>query len=329
MTMNQIKRAAALTLVTLFAIFATQAQSRQTRQEYINRYKHIAVAHMEKYGIPASITMAQGVLESDSGNSILSGKSNNHFGIKCKSSWTGERVYHDDDAKDECFRAYPTVEMSYADHAEFLDNSPRYDSLFDLRSDDYKGWARGLKKAGYATAPDYAERLIKIIEDNDLQLLDQRDGEARYAALHGGTTVSTSQDGWFADAGGVDPNNFETTINAHKGYNVHRNNEVFFIVAKKGDTFAKIAEFFMISQRRLLAYNDLPRKAQPTQGDKIYIARKSNKWRGDDTTTHTVTKGETLHSVAQDYAMTVKSLRKLNKLEVKHTLTEGQKLKLK
>ena len=118
--------------------------------------KSIAVAHMERYGIPASITMAQGILESDCGNSRLSIMSNNHFGIKCKRNWTGEKVYHDDDAKGECFRSYPTVEASYQDHAEFLDTQPRYDSLFAYSPTDYKSWARGLKAAGYATAPDYA-----------------------------------------------------------------------------------------------------------------------------------------------------------------------------
>ena len=112
------------------------AQVRQSREEYIERYKSIAVKHMERYGIPASITMAQGILESDAGNSQLSLSSNNHFGIKCKKSWTGKKVYHDDDAKGECFRAYPSVEASYLDHAEFLDSSPRYDSLFVYPSND-------------------------------------------------------------------------------------------------------------------------------------------------------------------------------------------------
>lgn len=119
---------------------------RLTREEYVDRYKHIAVAQMERYGIPASITMAQGILESDCGNSLLSMQSNNHFGIKCKRGWTGRKVYHDDDAKGECFRAYPSVEASYRDHAEFLDSQPRYDSLFAYDATDYRSWARGLKR---------------------------------------------------------------------------------------------------------------------------------------------------------------------------------------
>ena len=151
-------------LFSLVIIEISHAQVRQTREEYIDKYKAIAVAHMERYGIPASITMAQGILESDCGNSRLSIMSNNHFGIKCKRNWTGDKVYYDDDAKGECFRSYPSVEASYRDHAEFLDSQPRYDSLFAYSSDDYKSWARGLKAAGYATAPDYAQRLTRSIE---------------------------------------------------------------------------------------------------------------------------------------------------------------------
>ena len=180
--MNFSKNAILLAGILLTAFGSLRAQVRQTREEYIDRYKSIAVAHMERYGIPASITMAQGILESDCGNSRLSIMSNNHFGIKCKRNWTGEKVYHDDDAKGECFRSYPTVEASYQDHAEFLDTQPRYDSLFAYSPTDYKSWARGLKAAGYATAPDYAQRLCRIIEEAQLYLLDRPQGEALYAA---------------------------------------------------------------------------------------------------------------------------------------------------
>ncbi|MFI3293002.1 MAG: glucosaminidase domain-containing protein [Rikenellaceae bacterium] len=321
------KRIISLTLLLLSTMVAT-AQVRLTRQEYIDKYKHIAVDHMERYGIPASITMAQGILESNSGNSTLATKSNNHFGIKCKSSWTGGKVYHDDDAKGECFRAYPSVEQSYADHAEFLDKSPRYDFLFDLSSSDYKGWAHGLKKAGYATASDYAQRLIRIIEDSDLQILDQENGIAKYIALNGGTNSyqTSSQNEWFNEAGGVDPDNFATTINGHKGYNVHRNNKIFFVVAKSGDSIEKIADFFMISPRTLRSYNDLGRKDEIVEGEMVYIARKANRWTKDDAAKHTVQRSETVRSIAQDYAITSKSLRKLNRLRSKQTLKVGQVL---
>ena len=222
------KKAILLSGILLCISVQLGAQVRQTREEYISRYMPIAIAHMERYGIPASITMAQGILESDCGNSLLSMKSNNHFGIKCKRNWTGDKVYHDDDAKGECFRSYPSVEASYRDHAEFLDSQPRYDSLFAYSSDDYKSWARGLKAAGYATAPDYAQRLIRIIEENQLFLLDRPDGARLYASRYG---LKRDPEEWFSSQssveelarteGAVDPDNYRVTINAHQGYNVY------------------------------------------------------------------------------------------------------------
>ena len=185
--MNFSKKAISLAGILLIVVQSLPAQVRQTREEYIDRYKSIAVAHMERYGIPASITMAQGILESDCGNSWLSLQSNNHFGIKCKRNWTGDKVYYDDDAKGECFRSYPSVEASYRDHAEFLDSQPRYDSLFAYSSDDYKSWARGLKAAGYATAPDYAQRLTRIIKENQILLPES------YLKGMGALTSSASQ----------------------------------------------------------------------------------------------------------------------------------------
>ena len=148
-----------------------------TREEYIDKYKDEAIYQMKKYKIPASITLAQGILESGDGNSELAKKSNNHFGIKCHSYWQGERVYHDDDKKDECFRKYNKVRDSYDDHSEFL-LRPRYAALFEYALTDYKSWAKGLKKAGYATNPNYAKHLIKIIEENELHKLDEVEVES-------------------------------------------------------------------------------------------------------------------------------------------------------
>ena len=143
-----------------------------SRAEYIAKYKDLAVAEMHQYGIPASITLAQGMLESGNGNSELARKSKNHFGIKCHSSWEGKKVYHDDDEAQECFRKYPTVRASFRDHSVFLQRA-RYANLFELAITDYKAWSKGLKKAGYATNPKYSEILIKIIEDNQLQQYDK------------------------------------------------------------------------------------------------------------------------------------------------------------
>jgi flagellum-specific peptidoglycan hydrolase FlgJ len=153
----------------LLASSSLHAQKKELVLNYIATYKDLAIDEMKRTGIPASITLAQGIHESGAGNSELAAASNNHFGIKCKSNWTGETVSHDDDKKAECFRKYPSVADSYKDHSDFLKNSPRYAFLFDINPSDYAQWANGLRKAGYATNPKYPEALIKLIEDYGLQ----------------------------------------------------------------------------------------------------------------------------------------------------------------
>ena len=330
------KKAILLSGILLCAFVQLGAQVRQTREEYIDRYKHIAVEQMERYGIPASITMAQGILESDCGNSLLSLRSNNHFGIKCKSNWRGGKVYHDDDAKGECFRAYPSVEASYFDHAEFLDSQPRYDSLFAYASDDYRSWARGLKAAGYATAPDYAQRLVRIIEESQLYLLDRPDGERLYAQRYG---LSRDPEEWFSSqssveelartGGAVDPDNYRVTINAHQGYNVYATNGVHYVLAKEGDTFENIGQKFRISARNLRKFNDLKdKKAQPLTGEVVYIERKKKRWEGN-AHTHICRQGETAYAVGQSYAIRTRSIEKLNRLKPGSTLEKGQQIRIK
>ena len=316
-------------------ILPLAAQVRTTREEYIDRYKSIAIAQMERYGIPASITLAQGILESDCGNSLLSMRSNNHFGIKCKRDWTGEKVYHDDDAKGECFRAYPTVEASYHDHAEFLDKQPRYDSLFAYASDDYKSWARGLKAAGYATAPDYAQRLIRIIEESQLFLRDRPDGEALYARRYG---LPRDPEEWFSSqtsvgtaspATAVDPDNYRVTINAHEGYNVYMTNGVHYVLAKENDTFEQIGRKFRISARNLRRFNDLKDKqAQPVPGEVVYIERKKKRWEGN-AQHHICREGETVYAVGQSYGIRMRSIERLNRLKKGERLEKGQQLRIR
>ena len=315
----------------------SSAQTRQTKEEYIARYKHIAIEHMERYGIPASITLAQGILESDSGNSALARKSNNHFGIKCKKDWTGAKVYHTDDAPDECFRAYDSVEDSYLDHAEFLDKSPRYDKCFAYDADDYKSWAHGLKAAGYATAADYAQRLIKLIEDNDLHLFDKENGDKLYASRHRGEEGITED---FTEGSSVltttthqatvDPNAFRVSERTYKGYSVYTNNRTSFLIARNGDSFDAIAEAFVIPVRQLRRYNEisLTSTADPIAGEMIYIERKQPKWFGEERH-HTVGEGETLTSISQLYGIRQKRLATINRLKPNATLTAGQQLRIK
>lgn len=318
----------------LFALFLailplfSYAQTQITREEYIEKYKNIAIAHMEYYGIPASITMAQGILESNSGNSQLSRTSNNHFGIKCKKNWTGEKVYHDDDEKGECFRKYPSVEESYRDHAEFLDKSPRYDSLFVYAATDYRSWARGLKAAGYATAPDYAERLVRIIEENKLYLLDREQGQTLYAETHGAEPATETEMPAVGREDGVNPDDYRVTINAHRGYNVYRTNNVCYVLAKEGDQYEHIASLFEMSARTMRHYNDVAPDAQPTKGDIIFIERKRKAWEGN-VLLHTVRHDESLHGISQAYGIRLRSLARLNKIKPDSKVVNGQTIKVR
>ncbi len=298
------------------------AAPRISLEEYVNRYKHIAIDHQQRYGIPASITMAQGILESDSGNSHLSRGSNNHFGIKCKKDWTGRTFTHTDDAPDECFRAYDSVEASYEDHAIFLDSSPRYDSLFRFEPTDYRSWARALKGAGYATAPDYATRLVKLIENNNLNRLDS-------VAADKTPTARLVEDHIAITSGVVDPNNFRVTINSVGGYNIYRTNQTLYVVAKSNDSYQNIAKLFGLSQGSIRRFNDTQSKsAEPAEGDIVYIEHKQNRYLAN-VSHHVVLNGENIHSISQAYGIKESKLRKLNNLAKGENPAVGHSLKLK
>lgn len=220
-----------LVAILLLHLSASGQQKRLSREQYIEKYSDIAVEQMICSGIPASITLAQGCLESNDGNSRLATEGNNHFGIKCHGDWSGRTIREDDDRRGECFRRYESAEDSFRDHTRFLSTRDRYASLFALGRTDYKGWAHGLKKAGYATAPDYARRLIKIIEDNNLQRFD--------------------------------------LLEASRGINYM--NGVAYIVARRGDSFRSIAGEFNLLKRELLSFNDLQRDGQLKPGTKVYL----------------------------------------------------------
>lgn len=326
---------------------------RQTPEEYICRWRAIAVEHRELYGIPASITMGQAVLESGFGNGYLARVANNHFCIKCKSSWTGRTVSHTDDAPDECFRAYDSGEESFRDHADFLSTGQRYDFLFAYADDDYQSWARGLKQAGYATADDYAERLISVIERYNLQLLDQENGIELYDAYlaerlgqvpstapepttepEPTDVATTSGEAHGADIGtaygssNIDPNNFRVTINAHNGYNIYRTNGSLYIVAREGDSYESIGRAFEVAPRSLRKFNDVGGDAQPTEGEVVYIERKAARWGGNNML-HTVVEGETLYGLSQLYGIRLVQLSKLNRMRPTEQLVAGQTIRLK
>ena len=245
---------------------------------YINLYKDIAIEQMHKYHIPASITLAQGLLESGAGRSELARKANNHFGIKCH-SWDGKKIYHDDDKKGECFRVYKSARDSYEDHSIFLATGSRYEFLFKYAETDYVAWARGLKRAGYATSPTYADKLIEIIERYDLDRFDREQGSAtRYLGPH----------------------------------TPHLANDIVYIVARQGDTMQAIAEEFGIPKRKLISYNDLYKGYVPVKGDIIYLARKHRKAK-KPYEHHVVGDGESMHMISQKYTVRLNRLYKMNK----------------
>jgi len=305
------------------ALSGSLTAQRQTREEYILKYKNLAVETMEKYGIPASVVMAQALLESDNGNSRLAIQANNHFGIKCGSGWNGEVISHDDDARNECFRAYGSVEDSFLDHGEFLDRSPCYDKLFNLKEDDYKGWANGLRECGYATNPNYGPMLINIIEDNKLYLLDQgvniTYSDVRTEIREVELDPSSSK---------VNVDNYTVTLDRHSGRSIQYNNGIPYIVAQEGDTFSSLARDFRVSVKKLLKFNDLTAPFTLHPGDALYIKKKSKESR-NGYISYVVQSGDTMHSISQQYGIRLKNLYRINNMSKHDRIREGQQIRLR
>jgi len=288
-------------------LFTTQvfAQKRITTEEYIETYKDIAIKKMKEYRIPASITLAQGILESGSGNSRLAVKGNNHFGIKCHSDWKGKTIHEDDDAKHECFRKYKKAEDSYNDHSKFLTQRGRYSFLFDYETTDYKSWAYGLKKAGYATNPKYPELLIRLIEKYDLH---QYDGKVKKSSK-----ASSNDTGKKGVKSTLPPtvSNFKKVYISDEGRQVYQNNKTNLIIIKAGDTFNKIAKEFDIYTWQLYKYNEVDKKHILQIGEKIYLEKKRRK-ADRKHKTHIVKQGESMHLISQYYGIRLKRLYKMN-----------------
>lgn len=292
------------------------AQSRQSANQYIEKYKDIAIIEMQRYGIPASIKLGQGILESSSGNSDLAKEANNHFGIKCKKDWTGPAFYKDDDAKDECFRKYDNVLASYEDHSQFLKNGQRYAFLFEFEKDDYKAWAHGLKKAGYATNPQYAHLLIKTIEENRLFQFDTQ------TIVKGDVPPPITKRKRV-----VDEEVPEISIAKRAGREVFQRNRVKYVLAHDGDTPESLAKELDLMLWQIPKYNDFESSSlRLIPGQVVYIQPKRRK---GETKSHVVKEGETLQSISQQYAIKLKNLRKLNLLLEGDSVKVEQELKLK
>lgn len=270
-------------------------------QKYINKYSDLAIQHQKRYRIPASITLAQGLLESGAGQSDLARRSNNHFGIKCHSDWRGGRVYHDDDMRGECFRKYRRVEDSYDDHSRFLAERSRYARLFKINIKDYKGWAKGLQKCGYATDRAYANKLIKVIEDYELYRFDSAKGQRGKK---------------------------EKKIVKRLSYQVYRTHELLYVYAKSNDSFEQIAKSLGFKAKQLRKFNEMPEDFPLQEGDIIYLEKK--KKRADKPYyDHVVEVGESMHSISQKYGIEMKSLYKINKKDKDYIPEEGDVLKLR
>lgn len=303
---NYIAIAFSFTLALLLGCLPANAQKGRNANylAYIDKYGDLAVDQMKKYKVPASITLAQGILESGAGRSTLARKSHNHFGIKCGSSWRGKTVRHDDDARNECFRVYGDPKESFEDHSLFLTRGTRYAFLFKLDITDYKGWARGLKKAGYATDPSYANRLITIIEDYELYKYDSKKGRK-------GTSSGDSED--------------EASALKHP---VYLANDMAYVIAEHGDTFKGLAKETGISWRKLVKYNDLHEGYTLVAGDVIYLCKK-NKKAGKKYTVHVVRDGDSMHGISQMYGIRLKELYKMNRKDADYIPEVGHRLRLR
>lgn len=345
-------------------VFGGQAYS--SKQDYVSDWQSTAVSQMITHKIPASITLAQGIIESSYGNSNLAQKANNHFGIKCH-EWKGDRVYQDDDAKNECFRKYTTAAQSYEDHSTFLTSRSRYAKLFDLNITDYKGWAYGLKAAGYATNPKYPELLIGVIEDLKLYEYDlmgeinpskvdvsavTNTNEAKNDKTAPTTSVSHSTQKDNSTTSTHTPKNekgkpaaktneiiievenktnFKGVMSPLKRSNrliLSQPNKVKYIVAKKGDTFYKIAEEFELTLSQLHRYNDFAKGKDFLQaGDVVYLQPKRSA--AKDQKEITLAKNMSVKEISQTYGVKTKDIVKKNKLTSNEVvLTKGKKVKL-
>lgn len=305
-------------ILLFIAIFIFQmgfAQNRQqTREEYIQKFYKLAISEMERSGVPASITLAQGCWESQNGNSRLATEGNNHFGIKCKAEWKGRKIYHDDDAKGECFRKYAHAEASYIDHSNFLRNSSRYSFLFELDPKDYTGWAKGLKKAGYATDPTYAERLIKIIEDYKLYLYDEYVDNRQIASIkkeHQMPSLGVSSLG-----------------RPNASHKIELRNGLRTIVVAEGDTYQAIAKDLGMKEWELQAYNDFEKGRQLRVNEILYIDHKFKK-ADRKHKQHVAEDGDTMHYISQRYALKLKPLLRRNRMKTGEEPIAGQVIYLR
>ena len=329
--------------LVIFLIFITRSvelfsavDEKTSRQQYIDTWKNEAIYQMVVHKIPASITLAQGILESGDGNSRLAKEGNNHFGIKCHNDWKGKTIHEDDETAGECFRRYNDARDSYEDHSAFLQRK-RYESLFKLDTDDYKGWAKGLKQCGYATNPKYPDLLIGIVEEFKLHQYDETgmeyirknkipsrsasDGNEKEIVVEEKTGKKARNKGKSGDK----EERASITINHNREISVS-DNRIKFITVKSGETLESIANSLEMNVWQLKRYNDLTGSETLKEGQRLYIQPKRNKTKAKS---YKVKSGETLWSISQNLGVKMKKLQLLNGLDENSQLKAGQQLKLR
>ena len=309
--MSLMKKSAIVFLSIILLSISLNAQKKISTQEYINTYQSIAIEEMKRTGVPADITLAQGVLETESGNSVLVKKSNNHFGIKCKENWEGGTVYHDDDELGECFRKYDKAEESYRDHSDFLRNRKYYQSLFTLDPKDYKSWAYGLKKAGYATNPNYAKILIKTIEDYNLNTLSK-------SVVANLPIVETAKSSGNVSIENTNVAKIKTESvviskpSARQKFSANKFNNLKAVFIDAGTSLLAIATDFNIPLSNLLEYNDLSSDGMLEKKTWIYLEKKHKQGLEDVY----ITSGyESIYDIAQSKGVLLSSLMSFNHLQ--------------
>lgn len=295
----------------------------QSVNDYINLYRGIAVGEMKRTGIPASITLAQAIIESDCGRSRLAKEANNHFGIKCHNGWTGPSIKHTDNSRNECFRKYPRAEESFFDHSDFLRSTSRYSSLFNINSNDYKSWAQGLKKAGYATNPDYANMIIRTIEQNGLYVYDQDykfpvNQPTNITQYNNPKVIESNREPNLIPSGGsakkiIQSSAYSINPVMARIPRISENNRVQFIIVKDGETKKKIEDEFNLLKWELSKYNELKNDFIPIPGQMLYIQPKRERAEPGNEN-YTTVNGDTMYKIAQQFGIKLKSMYEMNRM---------------
>jgi LysM repeat protein len=306
----------------------SSAVSKSSEEDYIDRYKDIAIKEMKRTGVPASITIAQGIIESDCGRSVLAREANNHFGVKCHNDWNGPTMRYDDDRKNECFRKYSKVEDSYRDHSDFLKSGSRYSFLFQIETNDYKSWAKGLKKAGYATNPDYANMLIRKIEQYSLWNLDKGINIAyKQEKAVTATTDSISVRPALSLSEKMPAGNANIFV-VTREQRIKENNRIQYIVVKDGDTKERVENEFQLLKWELAKYNELKNDFVLTPGQILYLQPKRDKAEPGKEYYYAVS-GDTMYTISQQFGIRLKKLYEMNRMAENSQPSPGEKIWLR